>query len=78
MRVLVHSFFLSDIEDPEIFAGEPIIEFKKTDKGQWLCEHGELEMSYDIINDPVIMGYRVNLNVWLSEKDLTYYNLKWK
>ena len=78
MKLLVHSFLLSDVEDPEIYAAEPILAFEKTEKGRWLLEHSELEMTYDIVNDAIIMGYRVNLHAWLSEQDLTYYKLKWE
>ena len=77
MKIIVHSFFLSDVEDPEIYAAGPILEFEKTEKGQWLHEHSELQMTYDIINDPMVMGYKVYLTAWLNEQDLTYYNLKW-
>ncbi len=76
-KITVHSFFLSDVEDPEIYAAGPILEFEKTELGRWLNEHSELQMTYDIINDPIIMGYRVNLHAWLSEQDLTFYKLKW-
>lgn len=77
MKIPVHSFLLSDVEDPEIYAAGPIIEFEKTELGQWLHERSELQMTYDIINDPMVMGYRVVLFAWLSEQDLTYYQLKW-
>lgn len=76
-KILVHSFLLSDTEDPEIFAAEPILEFEQTERGQWLHEHSELQMTYDILNDPMVMGYRVLLHAWLSDEDLTFYNLKW-
>lgn len=78
MKILVHSFLLSDVEDPEIYAAEPILAFERTEKGQWLHDHSELQMTYDILNDPTVMGYRVVLHAWLNEQDLTFYNLKWK
>ena len=77
MRVHVHSFFLGDVEDPEIYAAGPILEFEKTELGQWLHAHSELQMTYDILNDAMIMGYKVNLHAWLSDEDLTFYKLKW-
>jgi len=76
-KIIVHSFLLSDSEDPEIYAADPILAFNETEKGQWLYEHSEIQMTYDILNDPMVMGYRVILHAWLSEQDLTYYNLKW-
>lgn len=76
-KITVHSFFLSDVEDPEIYAAGPIIEFGQTELGQWLHERSELQMTYDIINDPIVMGYRVVLFAWLSDEDLTFYKLKW-
>lgn len=77
MRLLVHSFNMGDVEDPEIYAAEPILQFEQSEKGQWLHEHSYEQMMFAIIMDNVTYGYRCDINAWLRDKDLTYYKLKW-
>ena len=77
MKVLVHKFNLGDVEDPEIYAAEPILEFERTEQGQWLVENSYKQMTYDIVADPSTFAYKVVLHAWLNEKDLTFYKLKW-
>lgn len=77
MKLVVHSFIMGDVEDPEIYAAEPIMEFEKTDKGQWLHTHSEQQMTFDIVPDPTIFGHRVVVHAWLTEQDYIFYQLKW-
>lgn len=77
MRLLVATLFLGDVEDPELYAAEPIMQWEKSELGQWLHEHSYEQMTFDIIADNVMFGYRINIYAWLKEKDLTYYKLKW-
>ncbi len=77
MKVLAHNFLLNDVEDPEIYAAEPILKFEKTEKGQWLIENSYKQMTYDIIADPSTFAYRVVIHAWLRERDYTFYTLKW-
>ena len=77
MRILVNTMFMGDVEDPEIYAAEPILAFEKTEKGQWLHEHSYRQMEYNILPDQATYGYKIGIFAWLNERDLTYYNLKW-
>ena len=77
MRILVHRFHLGDVEDPEIYAAEPILEFKQTERGQWLQENSYEQLSYNIYPDYETYGYKVVIHAWLNDQDLTFYNLKW-
>ena len=77
MRILVATLFLGDVEDPELYAAQPIIEWERTELGQWLHEHSYEQMTFDIIADNVMFGYRINIYAWLRDEALTYYKLKW-
>jgi hypothetical protein len=37
---------MGDVEDPELYAAAPIIEWEKSEKGQWLHEHSRQQMEY--------------------------------
>jgi len=78
MKLLVHKINLGDVEDPEIYAAGPIIDWEKTEKGQWLHEHSYQQMMFDITPGSYSnYGYTVNIHAWLEPKNLTYYKLKW-
>ena len=77
LKLLVHKIALGDVEDPEIYAADPILKFEKTEKGQWLHAHSCEQMTFNIYPNPETYGFVVVIHAWLNEKDLTYYNLKW-
>ena len=77
MRLQVATLFLGDVEDPEIYAAGPIIEWEKTEKGQWLHANSYEQMMFDVVADNISYGYRINIHAWLQDEALTYYKLKW-
>lgn len=77
LRILVHRFHLGDVEDPEIYAAGPILEFEKSEKGRWLLENSYEQLAYNIYPDYETYGYKVTIHAWLKGKHLTYYKLKW-
>lgn len=78
MRPIVfHSFFLSDVEDPEIYAAQPIWQWEQTEFGQWCKEHSVEQVSYRIVVDHDQFGYRVDLYSTLTEQDYIFFKLKW-
>ena len=77
MITVVHKIAMGDVEDPELYAAEPIIKFERTEKGQWLHEHSYKEMVFNIRPNPETYGWMVVISAWLNERDLTFYKLKW-
>lgn len=77
MKLVVHTFSMSDVEDPEIYAAEPILAFEKTEKGQWLVENSYKQLTYNIVADPSTFAHKVVIHAWLRERELTFYKLKW-
>ena len=77
MRIHIVTLRLGDVEDPEIYAAEPIMEFERTERGQWLKTHSYRQMEFTIQEHPEVYGFGVNIWAWLNESNLTFYNLKW-
>ena len=73
----VHKFRLGDVEDPEIYAAAPIMEWEKSEKGKWLKEHSKQQMEYIVRPNQDTYGWMVIIFAWLEEQDITYYRLKW-
>ena len=74
--VLFHEFRLGDVEDPEIYAAGPIIDWEKTEAGKWVMENAH-DPTFHIHTDPVLYGYKVVITGKLEEHDEVYYRLKY-
>ena len=44
----VHEFLVGDVEDPEVYAALPIMQFMDTEKGIWCKEHSDDQMTYEV------------------------------
>ena len=75
-KVLFHSFNLGDVEDPELYAAVPILEWEKTEQGQWVMEHAH-DPTFHIHTDPSCFGFKVTITGVLEERDEVFYRLKY-
>lgn len=75
--VCVHEFVISDVEDPDLYAGGPIWEWQQSSEGAWIMEHA-VEKPYWIRNlDQATYGQRYQIIARLSDPDQTFWRLKW-
>jgi hypothetical protein len=75
-KVLFHQFYLGDVEDPQLYAAAPLLEWEKTEQGQWVMKHAH-DPTFHIHPDPNTFGYRVGISGELEEQDEVYYRLKY-
>ena len=75
--MIFHQFQLGDVEDPDLYAAQPIWEWQQTEKGKWIMEHG-LNLSYSISPDLHTFGYKVSIVGTLNPDDEVYFTLKYK
>lgn len=75
--VCVHEIRMADVEDPEIYLAEPLIQWQNSDQGQWLMEHAE-QTPYWLQNCNY-SSYQVEYRIFarLSEHNETYWRLRW-
>jgi len=78
LDVLVHTFKLGDVDDPEIYAAGPIYEWQKTDAGGWVMDHAVKEPYWTKRVDYDSYGYEINIFARLRESDAVFFNLKFK
>ena len=77
LKISVHKIAMGDVEDPELYAAAPIMEFEKSAKGRWLTENSKQQMEYIVRPNQETYGWMIIIFAWLEEQDLTYYRLKW-
>jgi len=76
-KVVVHRFQLSDVEDPDLYAAEPIYKWEKSDAGQFVMKHaiGQPEWHRNI--NHLSYGYQYAIVAELEMKKLSEFYLRW-
>ena len=78
IRTVLHEFRMGDVEDPQIYASQPIYEWQQSEAGKWCMKN--------CIKDSIVWttsldhshyGYKVVIHGEFEPHDLTYYNLKY-
>ena len=76
-KVVLHTFNMGDVEDPMLYASFSIQQWQQTEKGQWCSENCEGEIHFHSLADPISLGYKIALEGEMSEKNYTFFQLKW-
>ena len=76
--VKVHEFIMGDVEDPDLYAAQPIYEWQTSESGRWIMEHAVETPFWHRSVDPNSFGYKYYIIARLREQDQTYWALKWQ
>jgi hypothetical protein len=76
--VAVHSFTMGDVEDPDLYAAQPIHDWQQSEQGQWVMEHAVETPFWHRSVDPASYGHKYYIIARLKEQDQTYWTLKWQ
>lgn len=69
---------VGDVEDPDIYVGQYIWEWQESDAGKWIMENSRPLPSWHRSIDHVTYGYQYDIKAYLTPKQITYYELKYK
>jgi hypothetical protein len=75
--VVVHEFSLGDVEDPDLYAAEPLIAWEKSDLGQWVMKNSCDTPTWHRMADPVSMGFKYRITAKLTGAALTEWLLRY-
>ena len=75
--VVVHSFSMGDVEDPDLYAATPLIEWEKSEQGQWVMANALETPSWHRIVDPSSYAYRYEIRAKLQGPALTEWLLRY-
>jgi hypothetical protein len=74
--VCVHTFVLGDVEDPDLYAAQPLYAWQQSAAGQWVMEHA-METPYWLRDaDPLTLGFRYQIRARLTDQDHTFWKMK--
>jgi hypothetical protein len=76
--IVVHEFPMGDVEDPDLYAAQPLSEWQDSEAGQFVLEHA-VEKPYWIRQvDLNSYGPRYVIVARMREPDQTFFRLKFK
>ena len=76
--ICVHEFTMGDVEDPDLYAAQPIYEWQQSEAGQWVMEHAVEKPFWHRTVNPYTFGHTYYIIARFSEQDQTYWALKWQ
>lgn len=76
-EVIVHQFAMGDVEDPDLYAAQPLIEWEKSDQGQWIMKNAADTPTWHRTIDHVSYGYKYQIRAKLRGPALTEWLLKY-
>jgi hypothetical protein len=75
-EVVVHQFPMGDVEDPDLYAAQPLMDWQNSESGQWVMQHAvESPVWYRLI-DHSSFGYQYQIRAKLMGPALTEWLLK--
>jgi hypothetical protein len=77
-KVMVHTFTVSDIEDPDLWAAEPLHQWEQSEAGAWVMANAVDRPSWHRHLDPTSCGYRYTIVAELRDIDQTFFELKYR
>jgi hypothetical protein len=73
---VVCRLFLPDVEDPAIYAAEPINKWEKSAAGKWVIEHSNEVPTWYLSPNYSMFGYNISIVADLSPEQWTFFHLK--
>ena len=75
---LVKKLRVGDVEDPDIYVGQYIWEWQETEAGKWVMENSRPLPSWHRSMNHMTYGYQYDIRAYLTPKQITYFELKYK
>ena len=76
-KVVVHKFNMSDVDDPDLYAAQPLWEWEQSEAGQFVMNNAVDKPEWRKHMDPMFMGYRYVITAELEKKKLAEFYLRW-
>ena len=77
-RLIVHKFRLGDVEDPEIYAAEPLYQWQISEQGKWVMENAVDTPEWQLSSGWDYMGYTVVVTAEFEDAKITEWLLRSK
>lgn len=75
--ITVYSFAMGDVEDPDLYAAEPLCKWEQSEQGQWIMKNAADTPTWHRMADTASMGYRYAIRAKLQGPALTEWILRY-
>ena len=75
--ILFKEIAMGDVEDPELYAAMPILDWEKSEQGKWVMQHATEQPCFRIVTNYATYGYMIQIYGKLTEQDEIIYRLKY-
>jgi hypothetical protein len=76
-RVIVHRFRMGDVEDPDLYAAQPLLDWQNSEMGKFVMEKSVETPVWYRQSDPMNYGYQFAVEAFLKGADYSFWVLKW-
>jgi hypothetical protein len=76
-KVIVHRFRMGDVEDPDLYAAQPLCDWQNSEVGKWIMAHSVETPMWHRQSNPNQYHTDYAVQAWLRGADYTYWVLKW-
>lgn len=75
-KLVVHKFDVADVDDPDLYAAQPLWEWQTSESGKFVMENAIDKPEWKRHMDPMFMGYRYIVIAELEKKKLSEFYLR--
>lgn len=76
-KVIVYRFRMGDVEDPDLYAAQPLCEWQDSEMGKWVMERSVEVPMWHRQADVSNYGYQYAIEAFLKGADYSFWVLKW-
>lgn len=78
IEIIVHSFKMGDVEDPDLYAADPLYKWENSEKGQWVMNNAVEPPVWIRHISEYTFGYEYQVKAKFTPENYTYYSLKYE
>jgi len=75
---IVYRFSVSDLDDPDVYAGAQLHQWEQSDSGKWILENAFEKPIWHRQMDHDMYCYRYIITAHLTDAQITFFELKYK
>ena len=76
--IVVHEFAMGDVEDPDLYAAQPLSDWQDSEAGKFVMAHAVEPPYWTRTIDQLSYGYRYAIVARMCESNQTFFKLKFK
>jgi hypothetical protein len=75
-EIIVYTFTMGDVEDPDLYAAQPLWDWQQSEQGKWIMEHAVETPVWHRMVDHFDRGYKYQVRAKLQGARLTEWLLR--